>query len=78
VCRKRTVVIRYTIEVTTDVPESWTPEDIEFHRNESSWCANNIVAELEAAYCLCNRTTAQYLREATPEDEEGWNLDLDL
>lgn len=30
------------------VPASWTVKDIEFHRNESSWCANNAIRELKS------------------------------
>jgi hypothetical protein len=28
------------------VPAAWTAEDIEFHRNDSSWCADNALDEL--------------------------------
>ena len=72
VCRKRSVVLRVVVEYAVLVPESWTPEQIEFHRNESSWCASNFLAELgqinDGCPCPFHKTT--YLREATEEDEE--------
>lgn len=85
VCRRRTVVIASTIEHVIDVPEDWSPEDIEFQRNESSWCANNVSRELipvltkarddPDGYCLCSRYSAQYVREATEEDEKSSVVD---
>ena len=75
VIRTRTVVVRATIEYVVNVPEFWTPEDIERHRNESSWCALNGVNELDELHdrtgtCFCGRTHYQYVREATEQDEE--------
>lgn len=73
VIRERTVVVRLTIEYVIDVPEAWTPEQIEFHRNEGSWCSDNVYSELgalsEHAQCLCDFTKFEYVREATEEDE---------
>ena len=76
--RKRTVVVRYEIEFTTDVPEHWTKDDFEFHRNESSWCADNLIDELEGlkerGCCLCSFTEASFVREATDDDEQKSQL----
>jgi hypothetical protein len=78
VMRRRTVVVKMTIEYVIDVTEDWDAEAIEFHRNESSWCANNAVPELErlfehtgkdGATCLCNRVHYEYVREADAKDE---------
>jgi hypothetical protein len=78
VLRDRTVVMRYVFEVVIVVPEHWTKEDIEFHRNESTWCADNAVhvdlQRLAEGHCLCPNHTAEYVREATTEDEEGWQI----
>ena len=73
VIRERTVVVKLTIEYTITVPEHWTPEDIEFHRNESSWCTSNALPELEKLDengCLCHGSSFEYVREATLEDEK--------
>jgi len=43
------VFIKVTIEYAIAVPDYWTRSDINFHRNESSWCASNIIRELEHA-----------------------------
>ena len=70
VCRTRSVVMRHEFEVTVDVPDSWSAEDIEFHYNQSSWCAGDAIAEIERhGDCLCGIFTSKYLREATENDE---------
>lgn len=75
VCRVRSIVVRATVEYVVDIPEFWTVEQFEFHRNHSSWCAGNMLPELEFADehgCLCHCTEIAYVREATAEDEERW------
>ena len=70
VIRERSVVVRATIEYTVLVPEYWEASNIEFHRNESSWCVNNMLDELDALPdCLCGRVEFEYVREASPDDE---------
>ena len=76
VARYRTVIVKATIEYIVSVPESWNKHDIEFHRNESSWCANNMVRELEKLCehnCICHGTKIEYIRDATPDDHENLN-----
>jgi len=72
VIRQRTVVVRMTIEYVVAIPESWTPEDLEFHRNESSWCSSNALDEIggtgDDSPCICPTTRFSFVREATPED----------
>ncbi len=84
VIRSRTVVIRATIEYAISVPENWDTQLIEFQRNDGSWCADNFISELEELRdrktedlgggmkigCVCEMTSFEYVREATPEDEE--------
>lgn len=74
VLRERTVVIEARVIYTISVPEFWTPEDIENHRNSNRWCSNNMVQELQELAdvrdCLCGATEFKYIREATEEDEE--------
>jgi len=61
------VRVRYSFDVDIDVPHSWTTEDIEFHRNDSSWCAGNAIDELSRMYpengsaCPCHVFTAKVL-----------------
>jgi hypothetical protein len=83
VLRRRTVVIRYTVEYAIAVPEHWDVEQINFHRNESSWCQGNALHELaeltghdlverpelqDECDCGCF-ATIEYVREADPGDE---------
>lgn len=96
VCRTRTVVVEYRVRIVERLPESWDARQIEFHHNDSSWCASNgldliaetqerIDANVEAAKrgeshstdryaCPCGFVTAQYVREATEEDEAAWGV----
>lgn len=54
---KRKAKVRVTIEYEVSEPASWDGRMIEFHRNESSWCAGNLIDELdrlnEQNGCLC-------------------------
>lgn len=77
VTRQRTVVVRYAIEVTICVPEDWDEGTINFHRNDSTWCADNLIEELQrcpADRCLCDVAKAEFVREATREDEERFGI----
>ena len=66
----RPVVVRMAVEYTIEVPHSWTAHNIEFHRNEGTWCADNALDELqklsneESRSCLCPMTTFTYVGEA--------------
>jgi hypothetical protein len=66
--KTRTVIVRIIAEYPVEVPEQWTPEDIEFHRNESSWCSDNAIEELlsaakTAGKCLCEMSRFEYVGE---------------
>lgn len=80
VMRERTIVIRYSIDVCIAVPEDWTPEQIEAHRNNGRWCFDNIYSELERGDegCLCDVATAKYVKEADEDDELRWNMNRSL
>lgn len=60
-------IIRVNIEYEIEVPASWNKEDVEFHRNEGSWCANNVITELEELFkgeeksCMCECATFEVL-----------------
>ena len=77
VIRKKTIVARLTIDFVDSVPENWDKEVIDFHYNNSSWCASNILNRLEERNnfrCLCDVASFEYLRDATEEDEEKWGV----
>lgn len=78
VMRKRTVVVEARIKLVTRVPEVWSKGDIEFHFNDSSWCANNLICDFEMLKeyrpCLCDTTDIRLMREASPFDEEGFGV----
>lgn len=62
----KTVRVRVTVEYDIEVPRTWDKDMIEFHRNEGTWCADNMVAELEEQVgryavddyqpCMCGTT----------------------
>lgn len=65
-CWTKTVTIKMTIEYSIDVPHSWTKDQIEFHRNEGTWCGDNAIAELEALEgCLCSYAKFEYVGETS-------------
>lgn len=73
VIRNRTVLVRATVEYVVSVPEHWDAEAIEFQRNDGSWCADNLIAELQSIVaserCLCPLTRFEFVREASIGDE---------
>lgn len=80
VIKSRTVLLDCTVRVVMPVPECWEVEQIRYHYNNGSWCADNLLSYLEARNknvkgCLCPITKVSFVREATREDEEsfGWN-----
>lgn len=77
VIREKTIVTRMTIDFVDSVPESWDEDLIDFHYNDSSWCATNVLHRLEERSnfrCLCDVASFEYLRDATEEDEEKWGV----
>lgn len=65
VCRTRTVIVRATIEYEVTVPSFWDRAQIHFHRNEGSWCSNNMLNELDELNrdCLCRYVKWEYVGE---------------
>lgn len=62
------VKVKYVYEIEIEVPYFWNEDDIEFHRNESSWCANNSIYEIEKYKdslkehgCLCHAFSCDYI-----------------
>jgi len=82
VCFCKIVMVKVEMTLPRVVPAHWDQHDIEFHLNDSSWCANNItndIKRMEAAdeencRCLCHNFSGEFLREATAEDLEGFTL----
>lgn len=71
----KTVRVKATVEYDVQVPESMTKADIEFHRNEGTWCADSLVDELKEQVrsedgepyrpCMCGLVSVEVLD--TPE-----------
>jgi len=59
---ERTVTVVYSFRINIRVPLHWDEADVEFHRNEGTWCAHNAVDQLreladqleEQNRCLCD------------------------
>ena len=47
VIRCRTVVIEARVRLVQSVPEDWSSDQIEFHLNESSWCASSVLNDIK-------------------------------
>jgi hypothetical protein len=71
---QKTVRVRYTFEIDVQVPHHWTKEQFEFHRNDSTWCADNGLDDLRenivqerisdratVGTCLCEGFHAEWL-----------------
>ncbi len=78
VCVSKKVRLRYSFDVEIEVPHSWTPEQIEFHRGESSWCASNAITELQDMFpdtdgvaCPCSIFDCTYIEtiDETPRSK---------
>ena len=82
------VRLRYIIEVDIEMPHSFDAHDIEFNRNEGSWCADNCLDEIEAhcrkeenvGSCLCNRFKAEFVSvlDSTPRQHTRDGDDVNL
>jgi hypothetical protein len=63
------VMVSVTIRYDIEVPAHWSADDVEDHRNNSSWCANNLVAELDEVAggdrCLCGKARFEFVRVAS-------------
>lgn len=73
--RNRTAVMKFTVECVVAIPEDWDGGLAEFYYVGSSVCQDRIVDIIEAVTkvnCLCvgGRLAAEFVKEATPDDEE--------
>jgi hypothetical protein len=60
--------IRVTFEIVNEYPDHWTPEMVEFHCNESSSCADNLLQDRldqvkKGDACSCASSRAEVLGE---------------
>ena len=75
----KTVKIQATIEYDIQVPASWDKHLIEFQRNDGSWCADNMIEELQEIAdrknsCLCNHVKFKCISdEGKPRLNENRN-----
>ena len=64
---RKTVKVRAVVEYEINVPNGWDANQIEFHRNEGTWCCNNMIDELKAFSdlhgCLCDVTEFKHLSD---------------
>lgn len=79
---QKRVKVRMIIEYEVDVPSTWDGDMVEFHRNESSWCAGNAIAELEDRFggdgqsCGCGAIEFDYVEDTSgPFVAEGGDCD---
>jgi hypothetical protein len=77
VIRCKTVVVDFTVRTVLSVPEKWGGEHTTKCYSLGSWCADNLLTELidradNTGRCLCNITTAKYIRDATAQDEKEY------
>lgn len=63
------VRVRMVVEYEIEVPSHWQKFNVEFQRNEGSWCADNAIEELEALAaekgCLCDEVQFEYLGDVS-------------
>lgn len=68
---EKKVRVRMIVEYEISVPADWSKNQIEFHRNESRWCADNAISELENLAekngCICDFTTFEYIDDSGEE-----------
>jgi hypothetical protein len=72
---EKRVKVRYLFEIDISVPHHWSKSNVEFHRNQGTWCADNAIAELQALTsqedkngvsfgpCLCGVFTYEYVQD---------------
>jgi len=70
------VRVQYSFDIEIEVPAFWDKDNVEFHRNDSSWCANNAIGDIgkfleridqEDSNCLCGVFEAKFLGAVEPE-----------
>jgi len=67
---KKKVMVEMRVQYEIEMPADWLAFDIEFNRNDGTWCADNAVDELQAIIdrdegCLCNRTEFRHIKDTS-------------
>lgn len=66
-------IISITIDLPMEFPEDWDDDMIEWHLNESTYCCDNLINELQKYSkengCICNITNCK-VRECQYELSE--------
>jgi hypothetical protein len=72
------VKVRLTLDLVLTTVRGWTKEQSERRWNEGSWCADNIISDIERhcadGHCLCNRAHIDILGDATMEEAKEAGL----
>jgi len=73
----KTIQVRYEFILNIDIPWEWEKDTFERHHNESTWCADNALSDLNDyqekldgnGHCLCGIFKATYLKDidSTPK-----------
>lgn len=64
------VLVKATIEYEIEVPSNWKRSNVEYSRNEGTWCSSNIIDELiklSEDHCLCNKVVYKYVKDCGEE-----------
>lgn len=86
VIKSRSVVVELTIRAVITAPRDWERSMVDFHLNDSSWCADNILRDLgrwadsrgEHDGCACGAFEGRFLREASADDHEHLPVLIEL
>lgn len=78
------VKLKATIEYEKEVPADWDDEQIYYHYNLGTWCANNIVDDLkdyidelnEYNDCLCHHSEIEVIEEQKMNDIKIEKIDV--
>lgn len=78
------VKLKATIEYEKEVPADWNDEQIYYHYNLGTWCANNIVDDLkdyidelnEYNDCLCHHSEIEVIEEQKMNDIKIEKIDV--
>ena len=61
---KKKVKVRMIVDYEIEVPAHWDKRQIEFHRNQGSWCFSNALDELAEYECICDFTKFELLEDS--------------
>ena len=68
-------VIKFNLEIEFPYPvpdDRTTPETIEDFFNNSRLCRSQLLDEITERICICDESSVEYIREATPDDIHAW------